>query len=230
MQAARAVRKAIRNQVDGLGFSLVEIVSPCPTVWKMDPLDAQRYVREELLKVFPSRCVSRSYKGPRTTARATASARVERNPGHSRFGGRAWREPSRRQPKRRRPSCSRRRIRRTGRAAAGRDSGGSGLTGRPACLVAAFVRAGDAFRHVELPCAGDQSAGGFAHRQPSQCSVRAERALAAKIPGDGGAGWPGFLQRRCHPGGLCPAGRDLHRPPISGSRPTSWAPSAPATW
>jgi 2-oxoisovalerate ferredoxin oxidoreductase beta subunit len=53
MQAARAVRKAIRNQMDGLGFSLVEIVSPCPTVWKMDPLDAQRYVREELVKVFP---------------------------------------------------------------------------------------------------------------------------------------------------------------------------------
>jgi 2-oxoisovalerate ferredoxin oxidoreductase beta subunit len=54
MQAAKAVRKAIRNQMDGLGFSLVEIVSPCPTVWKMDPLDAQRYVREELVKVFPS--------------------------------------------------------------------------------------------------------------------------------------------------------------------------------
>jgi 2-oxoisovalerate ferredoxin oxidoreductase beta subunit len=53
MQAAKAVRKAIRNQMDGLGFSLVEILSPCPTVWKMDPLDAQRYVREELVKVFP---------------------------------------------------------------------------------------------------------------------------------------------------------------------------------
>jgi 2-oxoisovalerate ferredoxin oxidoreductase beta subunit len=53
MQAAKAVRKAIQNQMDGLGFSLVEIVSPCPTVWKMDPLDAQRYVREELVKVFP---------------------------------------------------------------------------------------------------------------------------------------------------------------------------------
>jgi len=54
MQAAKAVRKAIRNQMDGLGFSLVEIVSPCPTVWKMDPLDAQKHVREELVKVFPS--------------------------------------------------------------------------------------------------------------------------------------------------------------------------------
>ena len=53
MKAQKAVRKAIQNQVDGLGFSLVEIVSPCPTVWKMDPLEAQRHVREELVKVFP---------------------------------------------------------------------------------------------------------------------------------------------------------------------------------
>ncbi len=54
MQAAKAVKKAIRNQIDGLGFSLVEILSPCPTVWKMEPLDAQRYVHDELTKVFPT--------------------------------------------------------------------------------------------------------------------------------------------------------------------------------
>jgi len=53
MRAAKAVRKGIENQMKGLGFSLIEIVSPCPTVWKMDPLDAQRHVREELVKVFP---------------------------------------------------------------------------------------------------------------------------------------------------------------------------------
>ena len=52
-QAARAVRKAIENQVHGLGFSLVEILSPCPTVWKMEPVEAQRWVREELTKVYP---------------------------------------------------------------------------------------------------------------------------------------------------------------------------------
>ena len=52
-QAARAVRKAIENQVHGLGFSLIEILSPCPTVWKMEPVDAQRWVREELTKIYP---------------------------------------------------------------------------------------------------------------------------------------------------------------------------------
>jgi 2-oxoisovalerate ferredoxin oxidoreductase beta subunit len=52
-QAAKAVRKAIENQVHGLGFSLIEILSPCPTVWKMEPVEAQKWVREELTKVYP---------------------------------------------------------------------------------------------------------------------------------------------------------------------------------
>jgi pyruvate/2-oxoacid:ferredoxin oxidoreductase beta subunit len=39
-QAARAIRRAVENQVRGLGFSLVEILSPCPTIWKMSPIDA----------------------------------------------------------------------------------------------------------------------------------------------------------------------------------------------
>jgi 2-oxoisovalerate ferredoxin oxidoreductase beta subunit len=53
MQAARAVKKAIEIQVKGLGFSLVEILSPCPTIWGQKPADAQRWVRDELTKVFP---------------------------------------------------------------------------------------------------------------------------------------------------------------------------------
>jgi 2-oxoisovalerate ferredoxin oxidoreductase beta subunit len=53
MKAARAVRRAIENQIGGLGFSLVEILSPCPTIWKMTPVEAQRWVREEMTKTFP---------------------------------------------------------------------------------------------------------------------------------------------------------------------------------
>jgi 2-oxoisovalerate ferredoxin oxidoreductase beta subunit len=51
--AARAVKKALDNQVKGLGFSLVEILSPCPTIWNMQPEKAQEWVREELTKVYP---------------------------------------------------------------------------------------------------------------------------------------------------------------------------------
>lgn len=52
MHAAKAIRKAMENQVKGLGFSLVEVLSPCPTIWKMDPVEAQRFVREEMAAVF----------------------------------------------------------------------------------------------------------------------------------------------------------------------------------
>ena len=53
MHARRAVRRAIENQVAGLGFSFVEILSPCPTIWKKDPVEARRWVGEEMIKTFP---------------------------------------------------------------------------------------------------------------------------------------------------------------------------------
>jgi 2-oxoisovalerate ferredoxin oxidoreductase beta subunit len=53
MAAVRAVRRAIENQVKGRGFSLVEILSPCPTIWKKDPVEAQHWVRDEMTKVYP---------------------------------------------------------------------------------------------------------------------------------------------------------------------------------
>src|SRR5579859_5772751 len=43
-QAARAIKKAVENQVQGLGFSLIEVLSPCPTIWKMSAVDAQKWV------------------------------------------------------------------------------------------------------------------------------------------------------------------------------------------
>jgi 2-oxoisovalerate ferredoxin oxidoreductase beta subunit len=52
MQAARVLHRAVENQVKGLGFSLVEVLSPCPTIWKMQPVEAQRYVEQEMTKTF----------------------------------------------------------------------------------------------------------------------------------------------------------------------------------
>jgi 2-oxoisovalerate ferredoxin oxidoreductase beta subunit len=52
-QATRAIKKAVENQVRGLGFSLVEVLSPCPTIWKMSPVDAQHWVRDVMEKTFP---------------------------------------------------------------------------------------------------------------------------------------------------------------------------------
>ncbi|MGD0154658.1 MAG: 2-oxoacid:acceptor oxidoreductase family protein [Terracidiphilus sp.] len=52
-QAARAIRRGLENQVRGLGFSLIEVLSPCPTIWKMNPVDAQHWVRDVMEKTFP---------------------------------------------------------------------------------------------------------------------------------------------------------------------------------
>jgi 2-oxoisovalerate ferredoxin oxidoreductase beta subunit len=51
--AAKAIRKAVENQARGLGFSLIEVLSPCPTIWKKTPVDAQRWVRDVMEKTFP---------------------------------------------------------------------------------------------------------------------------------------------------------------------------------
>ncbi len=49
----KAIRKAFQTQIDNLGFSLVEILSPCPTNWRMSPLEAWQWIDKEMTKVFP---------------------------------------------------------------------------------------------------------------------------------------------------------------------------------
>jgi 2-oxoisovalerate ferredoxin oxidoreductase beta subunit len=52
-KARLAIRKAIKCQVDGLGFSLVEILAACPSGWKMDPVDSMRWMEETMQEQFP---------------------------------------------------------------------------------------------------------------------------------------------------------------------------------
>ena len=53
MKAKKAIKKALEIQKNDGGFSLVEILSPCPTILKMDPLVARKWVGETLMKTFP---------------------------------------------------------------------------------------------------------------------------------------------------------------------------------
>jgi len=53
MRAQRAVRKALQVQRDGLGFAFVEILSPCPTIWGKDPVEARSWVLEKMVPAFP---------------------------------------------------------------------------------------------------------------------------------------------------------------------------------
>ncbi len=49
----KAIQKAFQVQIDGLGFSLVEILSPCPINWKMNPLESWQWIGKEMTKEFP---------------------------------------------------------------------------------------------------------------------------------------------------------------------------------
>ena len=51
--AGRAIRKAFENQVKGLGFSLIEVVSSCPTNWGMTPQKALKWVEENMIPYYP---------------------------------------------------------------------------------------------------------------------------------------------------------------------------------
>ncbi len=51
--AKRAIKKAFKNQIDGVGYSLVEVVSTCPTNWGMTPQDAFAWMRENMLPYYP---------------------------------------------------------------------------------------------------------------------------------------------------------------------------------
>ena len=52
-RAKAAIEKAFRNQVEGKGFSLVEVVSTCPTNWGMTPSKALEWVDEKMIPYYP---------------------------------------------------------------------------------------------------------------------------------------------------------------------------------
>lgn len=48
-----AIKKAFENQIQKKGFSIVEVVSNCPTNWGMSPLESLKWMRENMIPVFP---------------------------------------------------------------------------------------------------------------------------------------------------------------------------------
>ncbi len=51
--AKKAIKKAFQNQIAGKGFSLVEVVSSCPTNWGMTPQNALKWIEEKMLPYYP---------------------------------------------------------------------------------------------------------------------------------------------------------------------------------
>lgn len=57
LKTKKAIKKAFVAQMEDKGFSLVEILSPCPTNWKMSPVDAVKWVDETMSKIFPLKVI-----------------------------------------------------------------------------------------------------------------------------------------------------------------------------
>ena len=53
MKTRKAIRKALELQIANKGFSLIEVLSPCPTGWKLEPIDSRDWITKNMLSVFP---------------------------------------------------------------------------------------------------------------------------------------------------------------------------------
>ena len=52
-RARKAIKKAVQLQVEGKGYAFIEVLSECPIQLKMDPKDAEKWVKERMVEVFP---------------------------------------------------------------------------------------------------------------------------------------------------------------------------------
>lgn len=52
-KAKRAIKKALEVQKSGLGFSLIEILSSCPTNWGLTPVDSMNFIKEKMIPYYP---------------------------------------------------------------------------------------------------------------------------------------------------------------------------------
>ena len=63
--AKKAIKKAFQNQLEGKGYSIVEVLSTCPTNWGMSPVDALGWLRENMLPYYPLGVFKDGTKGDR---------------------------------------------------------------------------------------------------------------------------------------------------------------------
>lgn len=53
IKAKRAIKKAFQIQIQNKGFSLVEVLSMCPTGWGVNPVEALKWIEQKMIPVFP---------------------------------------------------------------------------------------------------------------------------------------------------------------------------------
>lgn len=52
-KAKKAIKQAFENQINGFGFSMVELLSSCPTNWDLQPADALKFIETQMVPVYP---------------------------------------------------------------------------------------------------------------------------------------------------------------------------------
>ena len=63
--AKKAIKKAFENQIQKKGFSIVEVLSSCPTNWGMTPLEALQWLRDNMIPYYPLGVYKDGTKGDR---------------------------------------------------------------------------------------------------------------------------------------------------------------------
>ena len=53
LKTKKAIKRAFEAQLDNKGFSMVEVLSMCPTYWGMDPAEATRHIASAVTKTYP---------------------------------------------------------------------------------------------------------------------------------------------------------------------------------
>lgn len=52
-ETKRLLTRAFRYQLDGIGFAFIEVLSPCPTYWRMEPAECHSFIEETMSETFP---------------------------------------------------------------------------------------------------------------------------------------------------------------------------------
>lgn len=61
-KAKKAIMRAFKNQIEGKGFSLIEVLSTCPTNWGLSPKEALSWLNENMEKYYPLGVYKDKYK------------------------------------------------------------------------------------------------------------------------------------------------------------------------
>lgn len=65
INAKKAIKKAFQNQIDKKGFSIVEVLSTCPTNWGLSPVEAVEWLENNMIPYYPLGVYKDEVKGAR---------------------------------------------------------------------------------------------------------------------------------------------------------------------